>query len=145
MLALNAMTPRAPWLFCLHDCHRERAYLASRPRERHLRFTGAGRPRLICGGRQTAPHSHTPADDPSSSSCCYQPISRGKPHLRDDHSSRAYQQVGPTMERTIRGKKGTQPLSGDVRGWLRMAYYPHQSRQASQNPRRWIPSTHPHT
>ena len=73
-----------------------------------------------------------PTNDPTTSSCGYQPILRGEPHLCTYHSSRAYQQAGSTAEGTLQGEKGSQSLSGGVRGWLCLAYDPHESRQASQ-------------
>ena len=58
--------------------------------------------------------AHPPTDGPTPSSYRYQPIPRGKPHIRSHYSSRAYQQAGPTMEWPIRGQEGTQSLSGGV-------------------------------
>ena len=42
------------------------------------------------------------------------PYREGSPHICYDHSSRAYQQAGPTMEGSIRGQENTKPVSGDL-------------------------------
>ena len=46
------------------------------------------------------PHPHPPTNDPTSSSCRYQPIPRGKPHLRDDNKL-APRWKGPFVVRKV--------------------------------------------
>ena len=80
MLALNAMA---------HEPHGFSASMVATGREPTL-------PPDLEGDACASPSLEDPAsyveaaNDPTSSSCCYQPISRRKPHLRDDYSSRAY-------------------------------------------------------